>query len=80
MNDWVTIASFTYPHEVTVLEGVLETEGIECFIKDGNIVSTNPLYSNAIGGVKIQVNQNDVERANEIVKEYYAKANNEEVN
>jgi hypothetical protein len=75
MNDWVTIATFTYPHEAAILRGRLESEGIECNAKDENTVSANPFYSNAIGGVKIQVKESDVERANEIVKDYYYHTN-----
>ncbi|MGP8214875.1 MAG: DUF2007 domain-containing protein [Bacteroidia bacterium] len=78
MHDWVTIATFTYPHQAAILQGKLESEGIECYVKDGNTVSANPFYSNAIGGVKIQVKENDVESANKIVKEYYDNVNSEE--
>jgi DNA-directed RNA polymerase subunit RPC12/RpoP len=78
MNDWVTIAIFTYPHQAALLSSKLEAEGIECYTKDGNTISANPFYSNAIGGVKIQVRENDVEVANKIVKDYYTQINSEE--
>lgn len=71
----VTVATFTYPHEAAILKGRLESEGIECFSKDENTISAQPFYSNAIGGVKIQVKESDVERANKIVKDYYYGAN-----
>ena len=78
MNDWVTIATFTYPHQAALLSSKLESEGIECYLKDGNMISANPFYSNAIGGVKIQVRGNDVERGNKIVEEFYKHLNSEE--
>ncbi|NNM93829.1 MAG: DUF2007 domain-containing protein [Bacteroidia bacterium] len=71
MNGWVTIASFTYPHELAILRGRLESEGIECNTKDENTISANPFYSNAIGGVKIQVRESDAGRAALIAADYF---------
>jgi hypothetical protein len=68
-NNFVTIRVFTYPSEAIILKGRLESEEIECFLMDELTVQVNPLYSNAIGGVKLQVRENDVERANEILRE-----------
>lgn len=78
MNDWITVATFTYPHQSAILKGRLESEGIQCFIKDENIVNANPFYSNAVGGVKVQVRENDAERASEIVKDYFYNVNSED--
>jgi hypothetical protein len=69
MNSWITIKTFTYPTEVAVLRSRLESEGIECFVQDELITQINPFYSNAVGGVKLQVRKEDVERAMEILKE-----------
>jgi hypothetical protein len=40
----------------------LENEGIECFLFDEEIVTINPLYSNAVGGIKAKVREEDLER------------------
>jgi hypothetical protein len=40
----------------------LENEGIECFLVDEEIVTINPLYANAVGGIKAKVREADVER------------------
>jgi hypothetical protein len=77
MNNLITVATFTYPHQVAILIAMLESEGIECYSKDGNTVQVDPLLSNAIGGIKLQVRQTDEERANEIVEEYYKNINDE---
>ena len=66
-NDFITIKTFTYPHEAAVLFSKLESEGIECFLKDELTTQINPFYSNAIGGVKLQVRVNDFERASQIL-------------
>jgi len=64
----VTIATFTYPSEIAIIKGRLESDGIECFVKDELTVQVNNFYSNAIGGIKLQVRQNDVEQALIILK------------
>lgn len=66
-NQFVTIKTFTHPNEAAVIVSRLESEGIECFLKDGLTAQINPFYSNAIGGVKLQVRNNTVERAIEIL-------------
>jgi hypothetical protein len=67
MDSLVTLRTYIYPHEVAATKGLLESEGIECFVKDEAIVSANPLLSNAVSGVKIQVRQSDLAHAEEIL-------------
>ena len=69
MDKFVTIKTFTYATEVAVIRGRLESEGIECAVQDELTVQANPFYSNAIGGVKLQVRQSDVRKAIEILEE-----------
>jgi tetratricopeptide (TPR) repeat protein len=64
-----TIARFSYPTEAYILKARLETEGIPSFIADEYTVTIYWLYSNAIGGVKLQVKRSDVERALEILNQ-----------
>ncbi|KAA6302398.1 MAG: hypothetical protein EZS26_001511 [Candidatus Ordinivivax streblomastigis] len=65
----VTLLTFTYPSEMYVLRSRLESEGIACLAQDELTIQVNPLYSNALGGVKLQVLESDVERALEILRE-----------
>ena len=60
MDPFITVATFTYPHEAAILKGRLESEGIECFLRDELTVQVYNFYSNAIGGVKLQVRRADV--------------------
>ena len=69
MDQFVTIRTFTYAMDLAVIRGKLESEGIECFAQDEMMAQTNPLYSNAIGGIKLQVRRSDAERATEVLKE-----------
>lgn len=63
------IAVFQFTSEAMILKGRLESEGIEVFIRDNNIVDANPFYSNAVGGVKLFVREEDFETACEILSE-----------
>ena len=58
---------FQYSSEAIIYQGKLESQGIEVFLRDNNIVDSNPLYSNAVGGIKLFVKTEDVYRANEIL-------------
>jgi hypothetical protein len=69
LDNFVTIKTFTYPHEVAIIRGRLESEGIECVTQDELMAQVNPFYSNAIGGVKLQVRERDLPQAIDILKE-----------
>jgi len=69
MNNWITIISFTYPHEAHLVKGKLESEGIEVMIKDELTVQVINFYSNAIGGVKLLVKDSDYDKAYQVLIE-----------
>ncbi len=69
MEDFVTIMTVTYPHEVAVIKARLESEGIDCYLKDEMSVQVYNLASNAMGGVKLQVREKDREDALTILQE-----------
>ncbi len=48
--------------------GKLQNNGIECFLKDEFSATINPILSNAIGGIKLMVKDEDVKEATEILK------------
>jgi len=63
MDNWITITSFTFPVEAHMAQGFLESEGIVTMLKDELTVQVNSFYSNAVGGVKLQVKENDYDEA-----------------
>lgn len=69
MDEFITIKTFSQYHELSVIRTRLEYEGIETFVPDELTVQTNPLYSNAIGGLRLQVKQSDLPAALTILKE-----------
>lgn len=69
MDTFVTVLTVQYPQQLWIIKGRLESEGIPCFVKDELTVQAYNLYSNAVGGVKLQVQQQDVVKAVEILTE-----------
>lgn len=67
LNQLITIAAFSQPIEAHLVKTRLESEGIECFLANEHIVTMNWLWSNAVGGVELQVKESDVEKATEIL-------------
>jgi Putative prokaryotic signal transducing protein len=65
----VTVARFRDLAEATVAKGMLESAGVECFLADENLIRMDWFYSNAIGGMRLQVRQDDAELATEIMKQ-----------
>jgi hypothetical protein len=66
----VTIATFGHAWEAHLAVGKLESEGIRAVLADENVVSASGgIYNNAIGGVKLQVAQQDVPQALAVLPE-----------
>ncbi len=72
-----TVAVFQYSAEALILKGRLEAEGIPVFMKDMHTIDTDPLVSNAIGGVKVRVYAADEKIALEIINSISAYAIND---
>jgi hypothetical protein len=68
------IGAFEFVADVQIIKGKLEAEGIPVFLRDENTLNSDPLISNAIGGVKLQVYTKDKDRALEIYNEIRAYA------
>ncbi len=74
MQDWITVISFTYPHEAHMAKAKLESEGIDVQITNELTTQVHNFYSNAIGGVEMLVRESDVEKAEIIlIKSGYIK-------
>ena len=63
----VTVATFDMPTEAHLAKGLLEANGLTAFLADELTVGVAWHLSNAIGGIKLQVAENDVERATGIL-------------
>jgi len=63
-----TIARYEYSSEAQIIKGRLEADGIQVFLSDNLTIDTDPLVSNAIGGVKLKVLTKDAKKAQEILR------------
>ncbi len=68
MKNFKTIAIFQYPAEYAVLQLLFDREEIRYVFLNETMVSVFPFYSNAIGGIRLQVHIEDIEEAEEIIK------------
>jgi hypothetical protein len=67
MENYKTIAIFTYPSEYTVLKHLLQQRNIRFVFLNETMISILPFHSNAIGGIKLNVHKEDVIIAKEII-------------
>jgi len=67
MESFKTIAIFNYQHETVVLKHLLEQEQIPYFFENEMTLSVVPMYTSALGGIKLKVHPNDFEQVQEIL-------------
>lgn len=65
---WVTVATFWQPPPAHIARARLEAEGIDCVILDENLIATDWLFANAVGGIKLQVRASHAARATQLLE------------
>jgi hypothetical protein len=69
LDQLVTLRHFRDIPDALLAKGKIESAGIDCSLADGNLVRMDWLWSNAIGGLRLQVRQEDAEDALAILDE-----------
>jgi hypothetical protein len=65
----VEIARFHQTADAEMLANLLQSEGIDCYVRDGIISSV--MFGNAdLGGAKVELLQKDIQRASEIMRDH----------
>jgi len=62
------VATFSWLDEAYIARATLEGHGVQAYIPDELTVSTRPLIGNALGGVRVQVEDEEYERALQILQ------------
>ena len=62
-----TIATFSKPEEAHLFRTRLEAAGVQAFVQDEHFVQLDWLYSNAIGGVRVQIADEDFDAVREFL-------------
>src|SRR5580698_10469161 len=68
-TELVTLQHFRDVPEALLAKGKLESAGIACALADGNLVRMDWLLSNAIGGIRLQVHEQDAVSARAVLDE-----------
>ncbi len=66
-DDLITLWRYRDLPEALIAHGRLDAEGFDCFLADDNIVRFNWFLSNAVGGVRLRVREDDGESALEVL-------------
>ncbi|MFT4699075.1 MAG: hypothetical protein ACI9SJ_002236 [Flavobacteriaceae bacterium] len=69
MEHFKTIARFTYPSDYAVLKLVLQQNEIRHVFLNETVINVLPFHSNAFGGIRLQVHENDEQKAIKIMKD-----------
>ena len=69
MEDFITVARFTFPSDYAVLELLLQQEEIRYVFLNETVINILPFHSNAFGGIRLQVHQNDEELTIKIIND-----------
>ncbi|MDA6072621.1 DUF2007 domain-containing protein [Flavobacterium sp. AC] len=67
MESFKTIAIFNYQHETVVLKHLLEQEDIPYYFENEMTLSVVPMYTTALGGIKLKVHPNDFDEVQQIL-------------
>ncbi|MDR3087313.1 MAG: DUF2007 domain-containing protein [Azoarcus sp.] len=65
----VTIATFSFPHEAHLAKALLDAMGIPSFIADEHTINAQWLWSDAMGGVRLQVPEQFAAQAQDVLNE-----------
>ncbi|MBL4604621.1 MAG: DUF2007 domain-containing protein [Flavobacteriaceae bacterium] len=76
-NDYQVLAVFEFSTAAHMVRSKLNSEGVRTMLTDERTVDSDPLVSQAIGGVKLLVYQEDIEKAVTIYNEIRAYQKNE---
>ncbi|GEL10383.1 hypothetical protein SAMN05192550_0584 [Flavobacterium glycines] len=69
METFITIATFDYVHEIEILKHRLDQESLQYFFENEIMSSIAPMYSTALGGIKLKIHPNDFQTVKAILQE-----------
>lgn len=81
-DDYIILEVFEFSTEAHVTRSKLSSEGIRTMLMDEKTIDTDPLLSQAIGGVKLLVHKEDQSKAIEIynnIRDYVKDENGNEL-
>lgn len=70
MKQFVTAAVFTYPHEIAILKHLLTDAGLSFYFENEAMAQVVPMYTHALGGIKLKVHKNDLSTVQQIIEDF----------
>lgn len=68
--EMVTVRTFDNYFSANILLGRLQEAGINCFLQDEHTVTIDPLLTNAIGGIKLQVSRDELSKVQTLLEAF----------
>src|SRR5690349_14217064 len=69
MDKIVVFETFYNPIEANIVKARLMDSGVQCILSDENTITINPLYTQALGGVKLHIFENDIPLVKSILQD-----------
>jgi rubredoxin len=69
MDKIVVFETYYNPIEANIIKSRLIDSGVQCFLSDENMITINPLYTQALGGIKLHLFEKDVNIARSILQD-----------
>ncbi len=67
----VTVRTFDNYFSASIILTRLQSDGVECYLKDEHTVTIDPILTNAVGGIKLVVKEEDASAVNKLLDEYH---------
>lgn len=71
-DEWVLVRNCLTIYEAFVVRSALEGSDIECFLPDESLLGMRPELAIALGGARVLVRSDDLERATEALRDIEA--------
>lgn len=69
MDKIIVFETFYNPIEANIVKSRLLDSGLQCFLTDEHTIGMNPLYTQALGGIKLHIFERDLEQASALLQE-----------
>lgn len=77
---WMVIAQYSFPYEAHIAKARLESVGISAHIENEHTINMYWLYSNALGGVRVLVPDEQVDTARYLISQDFSQDLDDELN
>jgi hypothetical protein len=67
-HDWAVVRSCNSLVEAGFIKSLLVAEGLDVEVPDEYAVGVNPGYTNMLGGVRVLVHSDQLDRANDVLR------------